>query len=78
MEEHNVAEFPRPVHHRIPNFKNAELAAQRLSQLPEFQQAKTVKVCSNGLVAGSGGSQALWEPRLGLHDGFTDDETRAS
>jgi hypothetical protein len=31
------------VHHRIPNFVDAELAAQRLSQLPEFTSAKVIK-----------------------------------
>ncbi len=36
--------FPRPVHHRIPNFVNAELAAQRLAALPEFARAACVKV----------------------------------
>ena len=32
------------MHNRIPNFVNAELAADRLAHLPEFQQARTVKV----------------------------------
>lgn len=36
--------FPRPVHHRIPNFVNAELAADRLADLPEFKSSKVVKV----------------------------------
>lgn len=36
--------FPRPVHHRIPNFAGAQDAAQKLARLPEFQQAKCVKV----------------------------------
>jgi hypothetical protein len=36
--------FPRPVHHRIPNFVNADLAAQRLADLPEFAAAQVVKV----------------------------------
>ena len=36
--------FPRPVHHRIPNFVNADRAADRLAQLPEFVAARTVKV----------------------------------
>lgn len=48
MEANDIACFPRPVHHRIPNFANAELAAQRLSQMPEFINAKTVKVRGNG------------------------------
>jgi hypothetical protein len=36
--------FPRPVHHRIPNFVDAEAAAQRLAMLPEFKGARVVKV----------------------------------
>jgi hypothetical protein len=32
------------VHHRIPNFVDAEKAAQRLADLPEFKAAKVVKV----------------------------------
>jgi hypothetical protein len=39
-----VCRFPRPVHHRIPNFVDAEKAAARLAQLPEFQAAAVVKV----------------------------------
>lgn len=42
MEENNVATFPRPVYHRIPNFKGAEKAAQNLQKLPEYQSAQTV------------------------------------
>lgn len=44
MEEKNIAQFPRPVHHRIPNFVGAETAAARLADLPEFTQAKCIKV----------------------------------
>ncbi|KXZ45032.1 hypothetical protein GPECTOR_59g640 [Gonium pectorale] len=44
MEENDIARFPRPVHHRIPNFVNADLAAQRLADLPEFVAAQCVKV----------------------------------
>ncbi|XP_026475957.1 methenyltetrahydrofolate synthase domain-containing protein-like [Ctenocephalides felis] len=36
--------FPRPVYNRIPNFKGAFDAAQRLSDLDVFKQAKTVLV----------------------------------
>jgi 5-formyltetrahydrofolate cyclo-ligase len=43
MEEQNIADFPRPVHHRIPNFKGAAEAAAQLSALPEFQAAACVK-----------------------------------
>ena len=44
MEENDIARFPRPVHHRIPNFVGADKAASNLAQLPEFQSAKIVKV----------------------------------
>eukprot|EP00798_Chlamydomonas_sp_ICE-L_P018500 gene18500-24998_t len=36
--------FPRPVHNRIPNFVDADKAADLLSTLPEFQAAAVVKV----------------------------------
>lgn len=44
MEAKDIARFPRPVHHRIPNFVGAEQAAKRLADLPEFQQARCIKV----------------------------------
>ena len=34
----------RPVHHRIPNFLNANMAAQNLATLPEFTNAQLIKV----------------------------------
>ena len=44
MEQHDIARFPRPVHHRIPNFVDAERAAENIRHLPEYQQAHIVKV----------------------------------
>lgn len=44
MEAQNIAQFPRPVHHRIPNFVGAHIAANKLSELEEFKVAKCVKV----------------------------------
>jgi 5-formyltetrahydrofolate cyclo-ligase len=44
MEEKDIARFPRPVHHRIPNFVGADRAAARLATLPEFEAAKCIKV----------------------------------
>jgi len=44
LEKNNIARPPRPVHHRIPNFDGADKAAQRLTTLPEFQEAFCVKV----------------------------------
>ena len=37
MEENGIANFPRPVHHRIPNFLGSDDAADRLASLPEFK-----------------------------------------
>lgn len=44
MEARNIAQFPRPVHHRIPNFIGAHLAANKLSELEVFKEANCVKV----------------------------------
>nr|XP_046241280.1 methenyltetrahydrofolate synthase domain-containing protein isoform X2 [Scatophagus argus] len=44
IEEKNLANFPRPVHNRIPNFKGAFTACGRLSKLQVFTQAAEVKV----------------------------------
>jgi 5-formyltetrahydrofolate cyclo-ligase len=44
MEAEDIARFPRPVHHRIPNFVGADQAAARLAELPEFTSAKCIKV----------------------------------
>ncbi|KAL7521277.1 hypothetical protein ACHAWX_005955 [Stephanocyclus meneghinianus] len=44
MEEKDIAQFPRPVHHRIPNFLGADEAAKNLANLPEFQNANLIKV----------------------------------
>ncbi|XP_075796076.1 methenyltetrahydrofolate synthase domain-containing protein isoform X4 [Pelodiscus sinensis] len=44
MEANNLADFPRPVHHRIPNFKGASQAATGLPDLQAFKTAKTIKV----------------------------------
>jgi hypothetical protein len=49
------------VHHRIPNFVDAELAAQRLTELPEFQAAQLVKVNPDTPQKQVGGSDA-WLP----------------
>mmetsp|Transcript_79385 Transcript_79385/g.220904 ORF Transcript_79385/g.220904 Transcript_79385/m.220904 type:complete len:492 (-) Transcript_79385:50-1525(-) len=44
LEDNDLADFPRPVHHRIPNFKGSMEAGKRLAQLPEFLAADVVKV----------------------------------
>jgi 5-formyltetrahydrofolate cyclo-ligase len=44
MEANNYADFPRPVHHRIPNFVGATEAADKLAGLAAFQSARCIKV----------------------------------
>ncbi|XVF64338.1 hypothetical protein PTKIN_Ptkin09bG0161400 [Pterospermum kingtungense] len=44
MEAQNIAQNPRPVHHRIPNFVGASAATKKLSELEVFGLAKSVKV----------------------------------
>lgn len=44
IEDNNLANFPRPVHNRIPNFKGAFTACTKLSELKVFTQATDVKV----------------------------------
>lgn len=44
LEEHRLSLFPRPVYNRIPNFRGALEAAQRLRALDQFCNAKTVLV----------------------------------
>ena len=44
MERTKIARFPRPVHHRIPNFEGAEVAGTRLAAMSDFVSAKVVKV----------------------------------
>uniref|UniRef100_A0A8C1WAU0 Methenyltetrahydrofolate synthase domain-containing protein n=1 Tax=Cyprinus carpio TaxID=7962 RepID=A0A8C1WAU0_CYPCA len=40
----NLASFPRPVHNRIPNFKEATCACNRLPDLPKFRSSRVIKV----------------------------------
>uniref|UniRef100_A0A3Q3WZU9 Methenyltetrahydrofolate synthase domain-containing protein n=1 Tax=Mola mola TaxID=94237 RepID=A0A3Q3WZU9_MOLML len=44
IEDKNLANFPRPVHNRIPNFKGAFTACERVSELQVFVQTAEVKV----------------------------------
>ncbi|GMH31638.1 hypothetical protein Nepgr_033482 [Nepenthes gracilis] len=44
MEARNIALFPRPVHHRIPNFVGAPIAASKLGELEVFRASECVKV----------------------------------
>uniref|UniRef100_A0A4W6C284 Methenyltetrahydrofolate synthase domain-containing protein n=1 Tax=Lates calcarifer TaxID=8187 RepID=A0A4W6C284_LATCA len=44
IEEKNLANFPRPVHNRIPNFKGAFTACAKVSELQVFTKTPEVKV----------------------------------
>lgn len=44
MEVSDIANFPRPIYHRIPNFKGAALSGAKVVALKEFAEAKTVVV----------------------------------
>lgn len=44
METSGLAEFPRPVHHRIPNFKGSHQACCSIKELDVFNRANEIKV----------------------------------
>lgn len=44
IEDNNLANFPRPVYNRIPNFKGASIACAKVSELEIFTQTEEVKV----------------------------------
>uniref|UniRef100_A0A4W3JCF0 Methenyltetrahydrofolate synthase domain-containing protein n=1 Tax=Callorhinchus milii TaxID=7868 RepID=A0A4W3JCF0_CALMI len=44
MEANDLANFPRPVHHRIPNFKGAGDACSKIVDLDFFSATREVKV----------------------------------
>ncbi|XP_070617970.1 methenyltetrahydrofolate synthase domain-containing protein isoform X6 [Erythrolamprus reginae] len=44
MEANNLADFPRPVHHRIPNFKGSFQAGVSIKSWEGFDRAQEVKV----------------------------------
>ncbi|KAK3230149.1 hypothetical protein Dsin_002030 [Dipteronia sinensis] len=66
---------PRPVHHRIPNFVGASIAAKNLGELEEFRIASCVKVNPDSpqkqlrLLTLSGGKKLL-TPQPRLRTGF--------
>lgn len=44
IEKNDLANFPRPVHHRIPNFRGANAAGEKVVAMDAFKKAQTVKV----------------------------------
>uniref|UniRef100_A0A674J7C1 Methenyltetrahydrofolate synthase domain-containing protein n=1 Tax=Terrapene triunguis TaxID=2587831 RepID=A0A674J7C1_9SAUR len=44
MEANNLADFPRPVHHRIPNFKGSHQACHAVRELDVFKRTSEIKV----------------------------------
>ncbi len=44
LDAEGISTFPRPVRGRIPNVRDADAAAERLAQTPEWRTAQTVKV----------------------------------
>jgi 5-formyltetrahydrofolate cyclo-ligase len=44
LTDHQLGRFPFPLQNRIPNFKGAEKAAHIVTTMPEYQNAKVVKV----------------------------------
>jgi hypothetical protein len=67
-----VRRFPRPVHHRIPNFVDAEKAAARLAALPEFAAAKVIKVnpdTPQKMVRHALSTPTLWDYCCCMHGG---------
>ncbi len=44
LESKNVALPPKPIHHRVPNFKGANRAAEIISKTQSFRKASTIKI----------------------------------
>lgn len=75
LEDNDLADFPRPVHHRIPNFKGSGKLGQRLAELPEFANAAVVKVNPDTpqksvRVATLRAAKTLYVPQPRLRTGF--------
>lgn len=63
LSDTGIARFPFPPHGRIPNFDGASDAAARLTELPEWRDADTIKANPD--------SPQLPARRCALHDGKT-------
>jgi 5-formyltetrahydrofolate cyclo-ligase len=63
LTRQRLARFPFPVHGRIPNFKGAEKAAERLLAHPVFRRVRVIKVNPD--------SPQRWVRRFALERGIT-------
>ena len=75
LEARNIARCPRPVYHRIPNFKNSDVAAIALSESDLFKESSSIAVGPENaqmkvreLVLEH--NKTLYLPRPSLRDGF--------
>lgn len=50
LEEKDLVDFPRPCYGRIPNFRGARTAAEKIRNLPEFSEAKCVFCAPDGVL----------------------------
>ncbi|OYT27158.1 MAG: 5-formyltetrahydrofolate cyclo-ligase [Thermoprotei archaeon ex4572_64] len=44
LVEKDLADFPKPPHGRVPNFKGSDLACEKVLELDEFRKANVVKI----------------------------------
>mmetsp|Transcript_4398 Transcript_4398/g.12052 ORF Transcript_4398/g.12052 Transcript_4398/m.12052 type:complete len:354 (-) Transcript_4398:86-1147(-) len=74
LEASNMSAPPFPAHNRIPNFRGAEEAAKRMTDLPEFRRATLVSVASGAQQSAAryetlAAGKRLLVPHPGLRDG---------
>jgi len=50
MQRRKIAIFPLPPHGRIPNFKDAQIAALKMKKLPQYQTAKCIFTGPDGVL----------------------------
>ena len=49
MEKNDIANFPRPVYHRIPNFKGAQIAGKPIVA-KHVRRIRIKKAYNNGII----------------------------
>lgn len=50
MQRRKIAIFPLPPHGRIPNFKDARIAATKLRRLPQYKNSKSIFTGPDGVL----------------------------